>query len=302
VVTSSDGVGAEALDLSLIIATRDRCQKLAKLFQKINLLKFDSPWELIIVDNGSLDDTATVVRQFISESAVTTVYIFEPHLGKSNSLNRAIEIARGKILAFTDDDCYPAPNFIRCLLPAFDDPSIGFISGRVVLHDPTDFPTAINDSLIPAEIPRRSFLTNGTPLIGANFAFRRQVLLDIGGFDPLFGPGALCAAAEDLEVASRASATGWRGQYHPEVLVEHHHGRKKSDGPRLMRSYGIGIGAYHMKLLLACHEYRWFARSVLQIPRRYKMSRRMLMWEPVGAAKYICQWAVKTARDRLVRS
>ena len=153
-----------------------------------------------------------------------------------------------------------------------------------MLHDRADHPLAVNESTTPLILPGRSFVCAGA-VQGANMAFRRRALLDIGGFDPLFGPGALYNA-EDLDAASRASARGWEGRYRPEVVVRHHHGRKASDAPRVWKSYGIGVGAYHVKLLLRHRELLWFLRSVYQIRRRYKLSRIEVLWEPVGAARY----------------
>ena len=120
---------------------------------------------------------------------------------------------------------------------------------------------------------------------GANIAFRRSVLDKIGGFDPLFGTGSLFSA-EDLDAAARANLLGWRGAYRPEVVVSHHHGRKAADIPRLVKAYGIGIGAYHMKVLLQGHQILWFLRSITQVRRRLRASVRSVLWEPVGAAMY----------------
>jgi hypothetical protein len=117
-------------------------------------------------------------------------------------------------------------------------------------------------------------------------AFRRRVLFDIGGFDPLFGPGALFVSNEETEVVGRASAMGWKGEYHPEAVVRHHHGRKAADAAALWKWYAIGRGAHHMKLLLREHQFLWFARSVYQLRWRYKTSRTTVLWELVGAMKY----------------
>jgi GT2 family glycosyltransferase len=118
-------------------------------------------------------------------------------------------------------------------------------------------------------------------------AFRRRILSDIGGFDPLFGPGALFPACEEIEAVGRASAMGWKGAYHPEVVVRHHHGRKAADAAALWKSYAIGRGAYHMKLLLKGRQFWWFARSVYQLRWRYKPSRGTVFWEQVGAMRYV---------------
>jgi len=277
------------MDVSLIIATRDRCQRLVRCLDAVRLITFDRSWELIIVDNGSIDETASVVRDFIDNANITATYAFEPRRGKSHALNTALGIARGQILAFTDDDCYPTPDILRRAWLAFDDPSVGYLMGRVLLHDPTDLPISIIDSAIPFTFPGRSFVPVGS-VAGANMAFRKQVLLDIGGFDPLLGPGSSLNAAEDVDAVARASAMNWKGRYCPDVVVRHHHGRKASDAPRLLKSYGIGAGAYHMKLLLRGGELLWFARSVYQIRRRYRFGGGFIIWEWVGAARYTRVW------------
>ena len=284
------------MDISLIISTRDRCQQLVRCLESVRNITFDRPWELIVVDNGSVDETASVVRQFFGSAVVSGLYVFEPKMGKSNALNTAMKIARGQIVAFTDDDCYPAPDFLTRVWLAFQDPSVGYVTGRIMLHDPTDCPVTINETTTPLTFSARSFISVGI-VQGANMAFRRGVLVAIGGFDPLFGAGSLFAG-EDLDAAARASAMGWKGLYCPEVVVRHHHGRKRSDIPRLMKFYGIGAGAYHMKLLLKGHEVLWFAQSVYQVRRRSKFSPRMVLWEPVGIVKYgyiclrrrLCPW------------
>jgi GT2 family glycosyltransferase len=116
-------------------------------------------------------------------------------------------------------------------------------------------------------------------------AFRRDVLRQIGGFDPLFGAGSLFPA-EDLDAANRASATGWKGQYRPDIVVHHHHGRKASDAARMWKSYGLGIGACYMKLFLHGPERVRLMRFVRWVHRRDKCPPGFIFWEAVGAAKY----------------
>jgi glycosyltransferase involved in cell wall biosynthesis len=281
---------APITDISLIICTRNRCQQLARCLDSVGRLCFEGDWELIIVDNGSRDETQSVVNEFAAKRLVPTTYVFKGKAGKSNGLNAALRIARGKIFAFTDDDCYPAPDFLDCLSRDLSDERVGYLAGRIMLHDPADERMTVNESTTPLTFPARSFIPTG-PVSGANMAFRREVFRDIGGFDPFFGPGASSGAvAEDLDVAGRASAAGWTGLYCPDMVVSHHHGRKAADLPALLKSYGIGIGAYHMKLLLEGHEFRCFVQSMHDLRRRLRASRRSVLWEPVGAAKYARHW------------
>lgn len=273
------------MDISLIICTRDRCQQVARCLESVRPITFEGAWELIIVDNGSSDDTAAIVQEFARTASVSVRYVYEPKPGLGNAHNAGVAIAGGEILAFTDDDCYPVPDFLNRVWSAFEDPAVGYIGGRILLHDPADHPMTINESITPRTFPGRSFVWAGA-IQGANMAFRRRALLDVGGFDPLFGPGALFNA-EDVDAVSRASAIGWEGQYRPEVIVRHHHRRKASDAPGLWKSYAIGIGAYQMKLLLGERKFLWFARSLYQARWRYRASRRAVLWEQFGAARYI---------------
>jgi glycosyltransferase involved in cell wall biosynthesis len=275
---------AAEIDISLIICTRNRCKQLSLCLESLQHIEFERPWELIVIDNGSTDETGSVIREFMTVAGIRGVYVFEPGRGKSTALNTALRRARGRVLAFTDDDCYPAPDFLKRIWSAFADPTVGYITGRIILHDPEDYPITINESTTPRTFPGRSFICAGT-IHGANMAFRRVVLFAIDGFDPLFGPGAFFVA-EELDAAGRASALGWKGEYRPEIVVRHHHGRKASDVPALWKSYAIGRGAYHMKLLLREREFLWFARSVYQLRWRYRTSPGTIFWEQVGAMQY----------------
>jgi hypothetical protein len=248
------------------------------------------------VDNGSTDATAKLVKQFVDKAAVTLRYVLEPKPGLANAHNAGMAAASGEILAFTDDDCYPETDFLRRVWYAFEDPSIGYIAGRITLHDPADYPMTTIEMTTPFTFRPRRLVSAGS-FGGANMAFRRKVLVEIGGFDPLFGPGALFNA-EDVDAAARASAVGWKGEYRPEVIVRHHHGRKAPDIPGLVKSYGIGTGAYQMKLLLRGGKFSWFARSVYQARRRFRASPRSVLWEPVGAVKYAYVYLTQAMRGR----
>lgn len=291
----------DEIAISLIICTRDRCRQLIGCLEAVRRMAFSGAWELIIVDNGSADQTRAAAWHYISANDLRVKYLFEPKAGKSNALNTGIANAAGKIVAFTDDDCYPSADFLSAIWRVFEDPSVSYLVGRVMLHDPADYPIAINESTTPVTYRPRSFLTGGLGFFGgASMAFRRDVLVGIGGFDPMFGPGSRFPSAEDLDLVGRASAMGYEGRYCPEVVVRHHHRRKKSDTPPVWKASGIGLGAYHMKLLLTYREYWWFIRSLAVLSLHFRISPRMLLWEPVGATRYVHWWITARSRWRWV--
>jgi glycosyltransferase involved in cell wall biosynthesis len=271
-------------DVSLIICTRNRCEQLVPCLETVQRIAFERSWELIIVNNGSDDATALTVQEFIKVASFPIRYVFEPKLGLGNARNAGVAAASGEILTFTDDDCYPTAEFLSRVWAAFRDPSLGYVTGRILLHDPSDLALAIQDYNVPVTFPGKSFIHPGG-VQGANMAFRRDVLRQIGGFDPLFGAGSLFPA-EDLDAANRASAAGWKGQYRPDIVVHHHHGRKASDAARMWKSYGLGIGACYMKLFLQGPERVRLMRFARWVHRRDRCPPGFIFWEAVGAAKY----------------
>jgi GT2 family glycosyltransferase len=207
--------------------------------------------------------------------------------GLASARNAGVKGSTGELVAFTDDDCYVAPELLTTTVAAFEDPVVGFVSGRILLHDPTDYPATINESLAPAVFQPGRYVRPGA-LQGANMAFRRSVLEQIGGFDPLFGSGSLFPA-EDCDAAARASLKGWTGKYVPEIVVSHHHGRKAGDIPKLLRDYDVGRGAYHMKLLVKLGALRPGLKGWAGLPRRMRERPSTARGEFAGAWRYL--WA-----------
>ena len=121
-------------------------------------------------------------------------------------------------------------------------------------------------------------------------AVRREVVSAIGGFDPLFGPGTRCVAAEDIEYVARAVWAGWRARYDPRPVVAHHHGRKPGEETeRYRRGYDYGRGAYYTKYLLVPRARRVYLRQWFELTRRAPRSvrRGRLARELAGGHRYL---------------
>lgn len=275
-------------DISLVICTRNRAPQLGTCLRAVAGLRYAGLWEFVVVDNGSTDDTARVVADFAATAAVAVQYVLQPVKGLSNARNAGIARARGRIITFTDDDCYVAPDLLQATVATFADARLGYASGRVLLHDPTDFPATISLSVEPQVFETGRYVVPGV-FKGANMAFRREVLDAIGGFDPWFGSGA-AFPAEDCDAAARASLAGWAGRYEPNMVVSHHHGRKADTIGLLYRDYDIGRGAYHAKLLLSCHAPQLALRGWGGLLRRIRWRPVSAYWETYGALRYAWTW------------
>ena len=151
-----------------------------------------SPVEIIIVDDGSTDGTATIAKSLPE----TVRYLYQMNQGPSAARNRGIEHARGSLLAFADaDDLWPADK-LKLQLPFFEDPSIEIVMGRiqqVLLSRTVDGHTHTQEFAEPA------FSVNlGSAII------RKSVFERVGAFDEGM------RYSEDVDWFMRARETGAR--------------------------------------------------------------------------------------------
>src|SRR5687767_8233694 len=233
------------MDISLVVCTRNRASQLAKALPYFARLKCEASWELVLVDNGSTDATSVMMAEFAGSAGVNTVLIDEPKVGLSAAHNTGWRQSNGNLVAFTDDDCYPVPDYLDQICRCFTGSDLGYVGGRVLLFDPNDYPITIQPSERHVDIPPHSFISPGM-IHGANFAFRREVLERVGGFDERIGPGTPVRSGTDIDILARASAHGFPGAYDPRPVVYHHHGRSKpEDVNRLMENYDVGRGAFY---------------------------------------------------------
>jgi hypothetical protein len=250
--------------ISVVLCTRNRAKTLSACLAALACLVLDVPFELVIVDNGSTDNTAAILAAFALAQAGLVMLINEPRMGVSRAKNAGIQAARGNIIVFTDDDCYPTPDYLIAVMRCFQDDRIAYLGGRILLHDPADLPITIQPLDHPVFLPANSYLQPGV-IHGANFAFRRQVFERVGAFDVHLGPGTRVKGAEDIDLLQRACTAGFCGLYSPEPTVYHHHRRKSAaDEAHILKSYAIGRGAYFLKGITNRQSRRVYVYPILK--------------------------------------
>jgi glycosyltransferase involved in cell wall biosynthesis len=207
--------------VSIIICTRNRADALRETLEAIGRINLpvDLPTEVIVVDNGSTDHTAEVVRG-CRLKRFPVRYVYEGRAGKSSAHNRGMQEARGDIFLFTDDDVRPADNWIEAMCRPIAEGRADLVSGRVSLDAKLERPWM-------QELHRSLLCTMDTAtledaMVGANMAFSRRVLERVPEFDVELGPGALGSAEETL-FHLQAKKAGFRtavGDH--QGVVEHH--------------------------------------------------------------------------------
>jgi glycosyltransferase involved in cell wall biosynthesis len=214
--------------LSVIVCTRNRSRLLAEACGAI--LAVDSPgepWELLIIDNGSTDDTLDIAHQVAAEDARVRVEV-EERLGLSNARNAGIRHARGELLLFVDDDAFPAPGWLVGLAKALRLEDVLAAGGPVEPRFAGELPEWFG----PTYRPYVTVWDLGPELVdlhyneyprGANMGFRRETFERFGGFSHHLGrTGSSLLSCEETELCLRIERGGGRVVYTPEAPVEHH--------------------------------------------------------------------------------
>lgn len=286
----------QELDISLVLCTKDRADSLERCLAEVEKQDCHLKWELVVVDNASTDETPDVIEKWARKFPVALKLVREEAPGTGFARNAGWRAAGGKIIVYTDDDCYPAKDFLQSVYRCFHDNEIDYLSGRILLFDNSDFKIAVTEWAEPIVLKPYSFISPGLVKC-ANCAFMREALETVGGFDPSFGAGA-CFAGEDVEVVGRMAFAGKKGLYSPKPLVYHHHGRNtEAKYEALKRTYDEGRGACMVKGLLNKRMRKVYFKSWC-----WKIRDQSLVTtyrEFLGAGKYILHLIRKTRKSRI---
>jgi glycosyltransferase involved in cell wall biosynthesis len=235
--------------LSAIVCTRNRSRAIIQSLASIAAsLEAAAPVEaeIVVIDNGSTDDTSAIVSEWAKSCAVPVRLAVEPRTGLSAARNCGLKMAKGDLLVFTDDDCRLDPAYMRLAI-RHDDADTGPVlrGGRVELGDPADLPLTIKTDPHPADFAHP--LHPAGFLLGANMILSRKVIDRIGFFDERFGAGTRFPG-EDCDYIIRAHAAGIPVRYAPDLIVSHFHGRRDpAVAKALFAGYMRANGALYIK-------------------------------------------------------
>jgi cellulose synthase/poly-beta-1,6-N-acetylglucosamine synthase-like glycosyltransferase len=169
--------------------------------------------EILVVDDGSTDDTVDVVTDYAAIALVR-----QANSGPAAARNRGALEASGTIILFTDDDCVPLPNWLDAMLKPFADQEVVGAKGVYRTRQ-----KSLVARFVQIEYEDRYRLMAGFSYIDFvdtySAAFRRERFLQMAGYDTSFP----VACAEDVELSYRMSARGWKMKFVPEAVVYHTH-------------------------------------------------------------------------------
>lgn len=226
---------------SVLIPTRDRPARLVHTLHALASLRPGTPpFEVIVVNDGSREALGAVVAPF--RETLSLVLVEQDGAGPGAARNVAATLAKGAFLAFTDDDCEPAPDWLERLDARFQQTPQAAVGGRVVNATAENAYSTANAMLIEhlqTYFEERS--TSNRFFTSNNLALPADRFRELGGFD---AANPICGA-EDREFCFRWTQNGFPLVFAPEAVVFHSHPLTLSGFCELHIRYGRGAVLYH---------------------------------------------------------
>lgn len=214
--------------ISVVICTHNRADALAAAIDSVlgQALPIDL-FEVLVIDNRSRDHTKAVIEQF--GNRVRSIY--EPTLGLSYARNRGWRASRGQYIAFLDDDARAEPQWLGCMLNAFEQgtPTPDCVGGRVMPLWEAPRPPWLSDRLLLSlsvadwtATPHAVTDLTQEWLVGSNIAFSRAALERLNGFSTALGRvGSRLLSGEEIMLQRSLLAEGSTCWYEPRAQVNH---------------------------------------------------------------------------------
>lgn len=217
--------------ISAVVCTHNRALSLEQTL--ISLLAQALPkdeYEIIVVDNASTDETASVVRA-MREANSNLQYLHEPKIGLSHARNAGIQSASGDYIAFLDDDELVPRDWLTSIITTFETvcPAPDICGGIIDLNWECERPAWLSDHLLvylgKFNYGNKAFFINSVDsfLGGGNIAIKKSVIATIGRFDLRLGrTGNDNMGNEEVDLQCRALDHGLVLYYNPEIRVFHY--------------------------------------------------------------------------------
>lgn len=259
--------------ISIVIPTYNRPQRLRYCLDA--LLNIEYPrdrFEVVVVDDGSKVALEPIVRPFHEVLQVTLLR--QDNAGPASARNAGARQAQGSYLAFTDDDCLPAPDWLTQIAAQLTAHPEAMVGGLPVNALPKNLYSTASQELIDYLYQYYNLSSERAKFFASNnIAMGRELFLAVGGFDTSFPK----AAAEDREFCDRWQQLGYAMVYAPEVTVYHAHSLTLKSFWR--QHFYYGRGAYHFHQVRAQRnaapiavEPRQFYQDLLSYPFRQRSS------------------------------
>jgi len=252
--------------ISVIICTYNGSEKILNCLNALDMQSGPPSFNVTVIVDGSTDQTELILKKAQNNFSFSlSIIVNEVNLGISASRNKGINATRGDFVVFTDDDCLPPPNWIRCIKETWTQQPqyVKAIGGYVVANEIETLSQRYANQLrvlSPILLTRgnQNFLKRirnyyspnpiasgpGLSVVGANMSFRRDSLVEVGLFNELITFG-----GDESELSARLIRLfGETAIYlNSQILMDHSFDRSYRDSFRRARGYGFGASNFLRK-------------------------------------------------------
>jgi len=263
--------------ISVVVCAYNEASTIEECLTSLENLTYPN-YELILVNDGSSDATSAIARRH------TTVTVFDVNNGGlSAARNIGLDHATGDIVAYTDGDVRVDRDWLTFLVQPFLTSDVVGAGGANVapLDDPPMAQCIARAPGSPTQVMLDDRIAEHVP--GCNMAFRRNVLLEVGGFNPIY-----LRAGDDVDICWRLQARGWKIGFAPSALVWHRHRSSVRAYWKQQVGYGEGeswLKPHHPDQFDGMH-ISWHGRIYGPLPFHRSLTRARINSGPWGTASF----------------
>lgn len=236
--------------ISVVILTFNRREHVVDTVESTLRQAFDGDYEVIVVDNWSEDGSYEELKSRFSRISNFCIVRPSQRIGIAAARNYGIQISKGDIVAFIDDDCIANRSWLKEINSIFKDSSVGCVGGKISLV----MVGAKKPKWLGKDVYGILGVTNWGEKardiyfpIGGNLAIRRDLALKIGGFKEQLGPHGVKVFGEEISISNRVRNSGFRVVYAPKAKVFHKIWKNRIEIENLLRrAYMISVGDYYL--------------------------------------------------------
>ena len=227
------------MKISVVVPTHARPERLYRLLEALRAQQFPMhEFEVLVVDDGSPMHARPEENKFCGNQSL----LRQKNQGPAAARNHGSRVASGELLAFTDDDCIPEPQWLNALWHAYQQMPSALLGGLTLNGLPNNLFSTAAESLLQFfdedELARGQALTM---FASNNLACDRKMLISLGGFDE----GYFLAAGEDRAFCRSWTDAGWPLLRVAEARLLHFHDHTLQSFWRQQKNYGRGAAVFH---------------------------------------------------------
>jgi GT2 family glycosyltransferase len=274
-------LGSVGPRVSIVLATYDRPQRLVRTLQTLAAQTYPA-FEVLVVDNCPDRPGAATAVERINDRRFRI--LVEKRPGTSHARNTGLKAASSDIVAFTDDDVDADPDWLgNLVVPFFEDSTIACVTGLILpqrLDTRAELTFEKFGGFSKGLVPRTFALNDnahgrlypynvGLFGSGACAAFRRSLLLNIGGFATDLGPATIARGGEDLDAYLNVLHAGYRLHYSPAAIVRHESRTDMDALAQQIYSYGVGVSAMITRRVIHSPAERRAVARIMPVAMKY---------------------------------